>query len=165
MDPVAAIDGVERIPLRQIPAEGGAVLHMLRADAPHFTGFGEVYFSECLPGAVKAWKRHREMTQNFAVPSGRIRVVIYDDRENSPTRGTVAEHTLGRPDSYCLLRIPPMVWYGFTAADAAVGIICNCADMTHRPEESERIAADSPAIPYVWPELREAVPGSPPKER
>jgi dTDP-4-dehydrorhamnose 3,5-epimerase len=149
----AGIHGVEYLPLREIPTEGGSVLHMLRADAPHFTRFGEVYFSECLPGSVKAWKRHREMTQNFAVPAGRIRVVIYDDREDSPTRGTVAEYLLGRPDNYALLRIPPMLWYGFTAADDAVGIICNCADMTHRPDESERMAADSHTIPYHWPEL------------
>lgn len=150
----ALIQGVEYWPLREIPTEGGSVLHMLRADAPHFSGFGEVYFSECLPGAVKAWKRHKEMTQNFAVPVGRIRVVIYDDREGSPTRGTVAEYLLGRPDHYALLRIPPMLWYGFTAADDAIGIICNCADMTHRPDESERIAPDSDAIPYRWAEAK-----------
>lgn len=144
------IAGVECIPLREIPTEGGSVLHMLRTDAPHFSQFGEVYFSECLPGAVKAWKRHTLMSQNFAVPVGRIRVVIFDDRKDSPTCGVLAEYVLGRPDKYALLHIPPMVWYGFTAEGDTPGIICNCADMLHSPDESERIAVDDAAIPYCW---------------
>ena len=46
-----------------------------------------------------------------------------------------------------------MVWYGFTAEGDVTGIICNCADMAHVPDESERIEADAAHIPYCWPEL------------
>ncbi|SVA50049.1 uncharacterized protein METZ01_LOCUS102903, partial [marine metagenome] len=55
----------------------------MRSDAPEFTTFGECYFSEMIPGAVKAWKCHRKQTQHLAVPIGRVRFVIYDDRELS----------------------------------------------------------------------------------
>ncbi len=51
----ASIDGVLVTALRQITDERGAVLHHLRRDAPEFTIFGECYFSETIPGAVKAW--------------------------------------------------------------------------------------------------------------
>ncbi len=44
------IEGVMLTTLRQITDERGAVLHMLRADAPGFRGFGECYFSEIRPG-------------------------------------------------------------------------------------------------------------------
>ena len=73
-------------PLKQFSDERGSVLQMLRCDAPEFIQFGECYFSEILPGAIKAWKRHRAQTQNLAVPVGRIRIVIFDDRQTSSSR-------------------------------------------------------------------------------
>ena len=78
------IDGIITTELRQINDQRGAVLHMLRCDALGFVRFGECYFSEVLPSAIKAWKRHRVQSQNLAVPVGRIRLVIYDDQESSP---------------------------------------------------------------------------------
>src|SRR5712671_2759364 len=114
MDANLTIEGVIVTELRQIADQRGAVLHMLRSDSVDFTRFGECYFSEVFPGIVKAWKRHRLQTQNFAVPYGRVRVVIYDDRDASPTRGNLQVHELGRPDAYRRLRIPPGLWYGFS---------------------------------------------------
>lgn len=145
-----AIEGVLIQELAQIDTAGGPVLHMLRGDGPLFRGFGEIYFSEVMPGAVKAWKRHRLQTQHFAAPGGLIEVVIYDDREHSPTRGVVESHLLGRPDHYRLLRIPPLLWYGFTARGDTPGLLANCADIPHSPDESERLPMDSPLIPYAW---------------
>ena len=149
-DMTAAIHGVCLRELAQIDTEGGPVLHMLRSDSPLFRTFGEIYFSVALPGAVKAWKLHRLQTQHFAVPVGLIEVVIFDNREDSPTRGKVESFLLGRPDQYRLLRIPPLVWYGFAARSDVPGLLANCADMPHSPGESERLPADSPLIPYSW---------------
>ena len=123
------IEGVLYQPLRVIPTPGGPVLHMLRAGSPLmpdlFGGFGEIYFSEVFPGAVKAWKRHTRQTQLFAVPMGLLRIVLYDDRPASPTRGALVERRLGRPDEYGLLRIPPLVCYGLTSEGSAPALICN----------------------------------------
>ena len=145
------IDGVIITELRQIGDERGAVLHMLRCDAPEFKGFGECYFSEVLPGAVKAWKRHRTQTQNLAVPVGRIRLVIYDDRERSTTRGEVRALELGRPDAYLRLQIPPGLWYGFACVGATPALIANCADLPHDPADGEVRPLNDPTIPYAWP--------------
>jgi dTDP-4-dehydrorhamnose 3,5-epimerase len=146
----SSIHGVYCHELAQIETEGGPVLHMLRIDSPLYTGFGEIYFSTILPGAVKAWKLHRLQTQLFAVPSGLVEVVIHDARENSPSRGAVASFLLGRPHHYRLLRVPPLLWYGFTAKGYVPGILANCADIPHSPDESERLPKDSPRIPYSW---------------
>lgn len=94
MDNVLGIAGVVRQSLKQIVDERGAVLRMLRGDSPLFTRFREIYFSLALPGVVKAWKRHRRMTQHFAVPVGQIRLVLYDDRPDAASRGRLEEHTL-----------------------------------------------------------------------
>jgi len=44
-------------------------MHMLRADDPGFTSFGEIYFSRVYPGVVKGWHIHDRMTLNYAVRS------------------------------------------------------------------------------------------------
>lgn len=157
------IEGVTLSELRQIGDDRGTVLHMLRSDAPEFTRFGECYFSEVLPGAIKAWKRHRAQTQNLAVPLGRIRMVIYDDREASATRGQVQTLELGRPDAYLRLRIPPGLWYGFTCVSSTPALLANCADLPHDPGETEARPADDAGIPYHWERTTPAAPGKPEK--
>ena len=148
--PGPSIDGVLVTELRQIVDERGAVLHHMRSDATEFTCFGECYFSETLPGVVKAWKRHREQTQHLAVPVGRVRVVIYDDRESSPTLGELVSVELGRPDNYNRLCIPNGVWYGFTCLSDQPALIANCADRVHDPTDAALRPEGDPRIPYRW---------------
>jgi len=144
------IDGIITTELRQISDQRGAVLHMLRCDALGFVRFGECYFSEVLPGAIKAWKRHRVQSQNLAVPVGRIRLVIYDDRESSATQGNFQVLELGRPDAYLRVLIPPGLWYGFSCISATPALLANCADLPHDPAESELWPASDSRIPYAW---------------
>mgnify|MGYP001465794501 FL=1 len=150
MNGQSSIDGVLVTGLRQVVDERGAVLHHMRSDAPEFTTFGECYFSEMISGAVKAWKRHREQTQHLAVPIGRVRFVIYDDRELSPTNGSLEVVELGRPDHYNRLRIPKGLWYGFTCLSDQPALIANCTDQPHDPTDTELRAEDDPRIPYHW---------------
>ena len=144
------ICGLTVTSLKQIVDERGAVLHMLRSDSELFHGFGEIYFSEVLSGTVKAWKCHRRMTQYFAVPHGRIKLVLFDDRDNSDTQGTVDVLELGRPDRYCLVRIPPGLWYGFQGIAAGPSLLANCTDLPHDPSESDRLPENATVIPYRW---------------
>jgi len=144
------IDGVIITKLNLISDERGSVLHMLRSDAVEFVSFGECYFSEVLPGAIKAWKRHRAQTQNLAVPVGRIRLVIYDDRKSSHSQGKLQVLQLGRPEAYLRLQIPPGLWYGFACMGKTPALLANCVDLPHDPVESEMCPVDNPAIPYKW---------------
>jgi dTDP-4-dehydrorhamnose 3,5-epimerase len=143
------VDGVIVQPLRVIADARGAVMHMLRADAPHFEQFGEVYFSVVLRGAVKAWKRHRRMAQNLAVPVGAIRLVVHDDRAGSPSKGTTQEILAGE-DHYVLVTIPPLVWYGFQGLAEPRSLIANCATLAHDPAESEAVDPAASPIPFRW---------------
>jgi dTDP-4-dehydrorhamnose 3,5-epimerase len=144
-----AIQGVRLSALKQYRDELGGVFHMLRADSPLFEGFGEVYFSLVAPRAVKAWKRHQRMVQNFAVPVGAIRLVLFDDRNDSATRGVLQELEVGE-DRYVLVRIPPLVWYGFQGLGPNASLIANCATIPHDPAEVDRLSPEDPAIPYSW---------------
>ena len=145
-----SIDGVLVTGLRQIVDERGAVLHHMRCDAPEFTAFGESYFSEMIPGAVKAWKRHNGQIQHVAVPVGRVRYVIYDDREASPSRGGLDVIELGRPDDYLRLCIPNGLWYGFTCLSQTPALIANCADRPHDPLDQDLRPENDTRIPYQW---------------
>jgi dTDP-4-dehydrorhamnose 3,5-epimerase len=147
---VTTIEGVTLTELRQICDERGAVLHMLRCDAPEFTRFGECHFSHVLPGVVKGWKRHRTQTQRLAVPVGRIRMVIYDDREFSSHRGALQIVELGRPDAYLRLQIPPGPWYAFACISSTPALLVNCPDLPHDPAECETRPLGDSAIPYLW---------------
>src|SRR5262245_29223337 len=144
------IDGVIVHALRQIPDDRGTVMHMLRATDPHFSGFGEVYFSTIYPGVVKGWHLHRRMTINYAVPKGRIKLVLYDDREGSRTKGTLEELYLGE-GNYVLVQVPPLVWNGFKGVGVEVAIVANCASIVHDPDEIVRLdPMNNDLIPYDW---------------
>lgn len=143
------IDGVQIHPLRQIPDERGKIMHMLRSDAPHFQGFGEIYFSTVHPGAIKAWHIHKVMTLNYAVVHGMIKFVLFDDRAGSPTRGEVQEIFMGE-SNYCLVTVPPMVWNGFKGYGQEMAIVANCPTHPHDPDEIDRMDPFSDKVPYDW---------------
>lgn len=128
-----SVEGLELFPLREIFHEQGSILHMLRSDAPHFKNFGEVYFSYVKMGMFKGFKRHLKMTQFLTVPIGSVEFIIRDaDNKN------IERIVLGLPDNYALLKIPPMLWYGFKGLSEGPNLVANCADMPHQPEEIER---------------------------
>jgi dTDP-4-dehydrorhamnose 3,5-epimerase len=143
------IDGVIVKPLHQIADERGKVMHMFRADDPDFERFGEIYFSVVYPGAIKAWHLHVEMALNYAVPAGNIKMVLYDDREGSKTRGDLMELFTG-PDDYKLIHVPPRVWNGFKGIGTVPALVANCATIGHRKDEIVRLDPLSKTIPYDW---------------
>jgi dTDP-4-dehydrorhamnose 3,5-epimerase len=131
------------VPLKRIADERGTVLHMLKRTDPHFIEFGEIYFSTIYPGVVKGWHKHAEMTLNYACIHGRIKLVLFDDRDGSPTKGEVMEVFLG-PDNHSLVQIPP--------GEAA--IVANCCTHPHDPSRSIRLDPFDNDIPYDW-EIRQ----------
>ncbi len=143
------IDGVIVRGLATIADERGSVMHMLRADDPDFERFGEVYFSTVYPGVVKGWHMHREMTVNYAVVSGMIKLVLFDGRPSSPSHGRVEELFVGE-QNYVLVKVPPKVWNGFKGIGVKPAIVANCATLPHDPEEIVRMDPFSPEIPYDW---------------
>ncbi len=143
------IEGVQIFPLLRIQDERGVVMHMLRVDDPHFTGFGEIYFSIIYPGIIKGWHLHSRMTINYAVVDGNIKLVLYDQRSDSKTQGELQEIVFGQVN-YQLVRVPPGVVNGFTAVGGQRAIVANCASIPHDPTEITRIDPFSPTIPYDW---------------
>jgi dTDP-4-dehydrorhamnose 3,5-epimerase len=108
-----------------------------------------MYFTTVYKDAVKGWHRHREMTLNYACIFGRIKLVMYDDRAVSPSRGDIMEFFLG-PDDYSLVQIPPGVWNGFKGMSEPHAIVANCCTHPHDPALSERVDPFRNDFPYDW---------------
>lgn len=136
-------------PLKIFSDSRGKVLHMLRKDASFFKQFGEVYFSLVNPGVIKGWKKHLKITQHFAVPIGNIKLVLYDSRDDSSTKGKIQEIIIG-VDNYKLVKIPPLICYSFKALFSKPALVANCTDLPYDPAESINIHLCDESIVYKW---------------
>lgn len=143
------IQGVKIKQLSKIPDERGCILHMIRCDDKDFERFGEIYFSTVYPGVVKAWHLHKTMTLNYAVIKGMIKLVVFDGRTDSPTKGILQELFIG-DSNYQLITIPPGVWNGFKCIGLEYSIVANCATAPHDPNEIIRLDPGTDSIPYDW---------------
>jgi len=143
------IEGVEIIPLKQFPDERGKIMHMLRCDDPWFEKFGEIYFSVVYPGIIKGWHLHKSMILNYAVVSGTIKLVLYDSRDSSTSKGELMELFPGE-SYYSLIKIPPGIWNGFKGIGIKPAIVANCSSEPHDPNEIMRLDPFNPYIPYNW---------------
>jgi dTDP-4-dehydrorhamnose 3,5-epimerase len=138
-------------PLKVIPDERGRLMETLRADDELFIKFGQAYITTAYPGVVKGWHFHKIQVDNFVAVAGMFKVVLYDDREGSPTRGEVNEFFMGTHNPI-LLQIPRLVLHGFKAIGAEEAIMLNLPTEPHNhasPDEY-RVDPHSPKIPYDW---------------
>jgi len=144
------INGVKIKPLNKTTDERGSIMHMLRRDDQDFKKFGEIYFSLVYPGVVKGWHLHTKMTLNYAVIQGMIKLVLFDDRKGSSTRGEIMEIFTGE-DNYALITIPPEVWNGFKGIGIKQAIVANCSTIPHDPKEIKRMdPLKNNVIKYDW---------------
>jgi dTDP-4-dehydrorhamnose 3,5-epimerase len=139
--------GVLLTRLKDIPLDGGNVLHGIKKNDPGYTGFGEAYFSTVEAGAIKAWKQHKEMTLNLVVPVGEIKFVLFDDREGASNQGQYFSINLSRKN-YQRLTVPPLVWIGFQGIGKGINLLLNIADLSHNPMEVAR--QDQESFGYSW---------------
>ena len=130
-----------------INVDGGDIYQAMKCTDDGFNGFGEAYFSTIKFGVIKAWKYHKRMTMNLVVPVGKIRFVMYDERNDSSTKGMFQDVSLSR-SNYCRLTVPPKVWLGFQGMSPEIAIILNIASIPHDPKEI--VNKDIDEIPFNW---------------
>ncbi|MBE0432855.1 dTDP-4-dehydrorhamnose 3,5-epimerase family protein [candidate division WOR-3 bacterium] len=145
------IDGVTIRDLRLIPDERGRLMEILRADDKEFSKFGQVYVTTVYPGVVKAWHCHKLQDDNMTALNGMVKIVLFDDRADSPTRGAINEFFVG-DHNHPLIHIPRYVWHGFKCISdheaMIVNVVTECFDYAH-PDEYRKPPHGSD-IPYDW---------------
>lgn len=143
------IDGVKVIPLKRVADDRGYLTEILRSDDEHFIQFGQVYVSYLRKGIIKAWHKHEHQTDYFYVACGTSKIGLYDDRENSPTRGEYQTVVLGDAGLEALLLIPPLVWHGQMSLSEATHLV-NLPTRPYNPKNPDEIRAPIDAFADVW---------------
>ena len=145
------IAGVKTKSLRMIPDERGRLMEILRRDDELYVGFGQVYITTAYPGIVKAWHYHEKQTDNFVCLRGMIKLALYDNRTDSPTRGEVNEFFLGEHNRL-LVQIPAGVYHGFKAIGTEEAFVLNIPSepYDYRQPDEYRLAPDDQSVPYDW---------------
>ena len=145
------IRGIETKVLRVIPDERGRLFEMLRRDDPLFLKFGQVYCTTVNPGVVKGWHYHKKQVDNFVCVSGMIKLVAYDGRAGSPTKGLVNEFFIGTHHPL-LVQIPSGVLHGFKGLSAPEAIVINISTEPyhHAKPDEYRVEPHHNEIPYDW---------------
>jgi dTDP-4-dehydrorhamnose 3,5-epimerase len=98
---------------------------------------------------VKAWHKHRKQTDHFCALCGKVKVGLYDDREDSPTRGESQIVVLG-DGSDLLVQIPPGVWHGFMPLGFETACILNLPTETYDRDDPDEERAPWNAFPVNW---------------
>lgn len=140
---------VER--LRVVPDERGQLVEVIRSDAPFFEKFGQAYVTTTYPGVIKAWHLHHAQNDNVACVRGMVKLVLYDPREASSTRGEVMEVFMGEHNPV-LVHIPRDIYHGWKCISEGEAYMVNVPTELydyHDPDE-HRLPIDSKEIPYNW---------------
>lgn len=145
------IDGVRVKTLKVIPDERGRLMEILRCDDPEFVGFGQVYMTTVFPGVVKGWHYHRKQIDNMTAVKGMIKLVLFDDRDQSPTRGEVNEFFVGEHKPI-MVQIPRGVLHGIKGVGVEEAIVVNLVTEPYNREEPDefRVPPHSADVPYDW---------------
>ena len=145
------IKGVRTKSLRVIPDERGRLFEMLRRDDRLFLKFGQAYCTTVEHGVVKGWHVHKRQVDNFVCVAGMIKLVAYDERSGSPTKGTINEFFIGVHNPL-LVQIPAGVHHGFKGLAEPEAVVINISTEPYhrrRPDE-HRLDPRHSGIPYDW---------------
>lgn len=133
------IQGVEIINLDTKEDERGFFREVYRFDEL-FKGVrvGQLSHSMVNEGVVKAWHGHVYQYQWNYVLAGKAQVVLYDDRESSPTYKQLYEFTAEEhsPVGYFF---PPGVLHGYRCLNGPMHIIYVTSDVYDLQDEVRRI--------------------------
>ena len=150
------IDGVVAREVVNVQRSFGYLTEIFRGDwGLDDFGVDQVFQSVLEAGCVTAWHAHALTTDRIFVNWGRMRIVLYDGREGSPTKGMLNQFIFGatRP---AMLIILPRVWHGVQAlSQNSPSALLNVVDHAYNYEQPDhyRLPEDTDQIPYQFPKM------------
>ena len=150
---MANIHDVECHDLQVNADERGHLVETFRSDWETYEPKPKMsYYSLSYPGVIRAWHRHtRGQVDYFVCPSGRIKIGIYDDRNDSATQGESDTFVIGEHNQKAI-RIPGSCWHGFKVIGDEQAILINSPTKLYNyddPDE-ERLPPHTDKIPIDW---------------
>jgi dTDP-4-dehydrorhamnose 3,5-epimerase len=107
------------------------------------------YLATIRPGIVKGWVRHAAQDDRLFFAFGTVKVVLYDDRKGSRTRGRLNDLCFGERDRATLV-IPRGVWHALHNVGAGDVVFLNTPTRgyDHERPDKVRLPLDNDVIPY-----------------
>lgn len=145
------IKGVIVKKLVRHPDNRGFFMEILRDDDGIFRRFGQASMSKSYPGVIKAFHYHEIQDDIWFFPVGDAEVVLYDRREESPTKGETNVFYLGEDNPEVVL-IPAGVAHGYRVLGNKTACIIYFTTNSYNPKEPDekRIHWDDPVIGFDW---------------
>lgn len=147
------IHGVETRDLQVNADERGHLVELYREDWELYDPDPAMsYYSLSYPGVIRAWHRHtRGQIDHFVCPKGRIKVGIYDDRDESPTQGDLNTFVIGEHNQK-VIRIPGACWHGFKVVGEESALLVNFPTKLYDYDDPDekRLPYDTDEIPLDW---------------
>lgn len=146
------IDGVRVREVRNIVTANGITTELYRPDWEIVPGTVQQVIHVALRGhAISAWHQHRHRWDFLFVVGGHFRIVLFDPRPDSPTRGQVDVFHLS-PSRPMLLAVPPWVWHGVQNLSNEPSMFVNMFDKPYDYDDPDewRLPADTADIPYTF---------------
>jgi dTDP-4-dehydrorhamnose 3,5-epimerase len=145
------IDGVLTKRLNLIPDERGRLMEILRNDEDIFAKFGQVYMTTTYPQVVKAWHYHKKQDDFIVCVKGMLKLVLFDDRETSPTRGDINEFFIGDYNPM-MVKVPKMIYHGWKCISEDESLVINVPTEPYNRKEPDEYRLDPHVndIPYTW---------------
>jgi dTDP-4-dehydrorhamnose 3,5-epimerase len=136
------VEGVEVVRL-QCHADGRGSLTPFLSLAQAFWRDPVVYgyFITIRPGVIKGWGMHMIQADRYFVPAGRLRVVLYDGRVDSPTHGSFQQIWFTEQASG-LVRIPPGVWHADQNWGDSDAMVANFPTHAYDPDDPDKYRID-----------------------
>jgi len=149
------IEGVKVRDLQVNADERGHLVEVFREDWDEYTSEPAMsYYSMTYPGITRAWhKHHRGQIDHFICPKGRIKIGVYDERDNSPTEGDLDTFVIGEHNQK-VVRVPGDCWHGFKTIGDEPAFLINFPSNLYDYEDpdEERLSYDTDRIPLNWDE-------------
>lgn len=108
--------------------------------------FTQMYFSTTKPETARdidRWHFHPGGQEDrFGVIKGDIVVVIYDNRDDSPTKGTLNLFAMGQsqgPEGQYLLLVPERTYHGYIVVSDEDAVMFNYPTRLYDPEQEVRL--------------------------
>lgn len=147
------IEGVRLKPPTIHADDRGYLLELVKEGEPLLDGIQvrQTVHTMSYPGIIKAFHWHRRQWDIWYFVSGNARVVLYDLREGSPTKGETQTFYLGEVNR-TLIAIPPGVAHGYQVlGNQPVHLIYHVTEPYNPADpDEERIPYDDPGIGYDW---------------
>ncbi len=108
-------------------------------------------YTETYPGIIKAFHWHKKQSETWFIVKGNARVVLYDLRKDSPTKGQTDTLCVGEGNK-TLIFIPVGVAHGYQVlGNQPMGLFYHTSEAYNlKDPDEQRIPHDSPKINFDW---------------